>query len=368
MKFRYIGLGVSIGASLAALVAVGSYQKETILRPLELDGGVQAVAVPFLLASDGDLKLQIEVAREVQAEEARLPDPQTARPDASRPPETTPPATDPVETAPPMTEPPQTLPPETTPVETLPPETTPTEPAPTETAPPETMPPATDPVNGQSGGEKRFTPGTAGVFEPGPMVDESWFDDALFIGDSRTDGLRLYSRVGKADYFCSTGLSVYKVLTKECSDKNFDAQKLETLLDSRTYGKILICLGINECGGNLKSFIKAYGQLLDTVRAKQPNAVIILQAIMTCSPKKEAQNACFSPENIYQRNEAIRGLADGQTVFYIDVNTLFAGDDGYLPGNFSGDGCHLYAKYYPLWVDWMRCQVYNIPLKSQEQE
>ena len=362
MKFRYIGLGVSIGVSLAALVAVGSYQKETILRPLDLDGGVEAVAVPFLLAADGDLKLQVEAAREIRAEEARVPVPQTSSPEESGPAETNPPETKPVETAPPVTEPPETRPPETEPPETTPPETTPPETVPTETTPPETVPAD----SGPGGEELPFTPGTAGVFEPGPMVDESWFDDALFIGDSRTDGLRLFSRVGKADYFCSTGLSVYKVLKTECSDKNFENQKLESLLDSRTYGKILICLGINECGGRLDAYVRAYGQLLDTVRAKQPNAVIILQAIMTCSPKKEAQNACFSPANIYQRNEAIRTFADGQTVFYIDVNTLFAGEDGYLPDSFSSDGCHLYAKYYPLWVDWMRCQVYDIPLKGQE--
>ena len=31
--------------------------------------------------------------------------------------------------------------------------------------------------------------------------EESWFDDALFIGDSRMVGLSMYARLGEADYF-----------------------------------------------------------------------------------------------------------------------------------------------------------------------
>lgn len=348
MRFRYIGLGLAVAGSLAALAALGSYQKETILRPLALEEGINAVEVPFRLLTDEDLRLQIKLAEEMLAEEREnaLHVTVPTEPDPS---ETAPSETIPPETVPPETAPPETIPPETAPPETIPPET-----VPPETAPPETVPPVTDPSG------PPVTPGSAGVFEPGPMVDESWFDNALFIGDSRTDGLRLYSRLGTADYFCNTGLSVYSVLTKACSDKNFPAQTLEKLLGSRTYGKILIGLGINEAGSGLKSFLRAYEKLIDTVRQAQPDAVIIIQAIMTCSPKKERQNACFSPANLYERNEALRELAREKGVLYIDVNEVFADERGYLPEEFSGDGCHLYARYYPLWVKWIRSAVYAL--------
>ena len=41
--------------------------------------------------------------------------------------------------------------------------------------------------------------------------DSSYFDDALFIGDSRTVGLCEYGTLKNADYFASTGMSVYKL-------------------------------------------------------------------------------------------------------------------------------------------------------------
>ena len=37
-----------------------------------------------------------------------------------------------------------------------------------------------------------------------------YFADALFIGDSRTDGLRLYSGIKGADFYCYKGLTVSK--------------------------------------------------------------------------------------------------------------------------------------------------------------
>lgn len=366
MKLRYTGLGASMLVSLAAIAVVGSYQKDTILAPLDLDKGVNPIKVPFLLAADEDLKGRIELARELKSQEGE-PDgeelPKVTAPPETEPPETLPPETAPPETKPPETTPPETAPPETAPPETEPPETEPPATEPPETAPPGTEPPATEPSGTAppDSGEDDVTRGAGGVFEPGDMVDESWFDDALFIGNSRTDGLRLYARLGEADYFCSTGLSVYTVLKKECSDTNFPSQTLEELLDSRTYGKVLIGLGINESGSDIESFAKAYRNLVDLVREKQPNAVIILQSIMTCSPKKERQNAVFSPVNIHRRNEAIKAIADGETIFYIDVNVVFADGDGYLPEEFSSDGCHLYARHYPLWVEWLRSAVYDIP-------
>ena len=40
-------------------------------------------------------------------------------------------------------------------------------------------------------------------------VDASYFDDALFIGDSRTVGLKEYGTLNNATFFANTGLSIY---------------------------------------------------------------------------------------------------------------------------------------------------------------
>ena len=42
-------------------------------------------------------------------------------------------------------------------------------------------------------------------------VEMDYFSDALFIGDSRTDGLRLYSGIQGADFDCYKGLTIFEV-------------------------------------------------------------------------------------------------------------------------------------------------------------
>ena len=79
----------------------------------------------------------------------------------------------------------------------------------------------------------------------GPVYgeDESYFDDVLFIGDSRTVGLRDMARLGQADYFCNVGMTVYTMFREGSTDRNYSYQRLETLLTEKTYGKIYLCLG-----------------------------------------------------------------------------------------------------------------------------
>jgi lysophospholipase L1-like esterase len=184
-------------------------------------------------------------------------------------------------------------------------------------------------------------------------VDPSWFDKVLFIGDSRTVGLRDYARSGNAEYFCSVGMSVFNFKSRTASDKNFSDQKLETLLKSKTYDKIFISLGINECGYPLTTLMNAYTDLVNMVREHQPDAKIILQGIMAVSRSYAKNGSSFSPSNINKINDEIRGLSDGSSVYYIDVNEFFADEEGYLIKEVSGDGCHPNGKYYVVWSNWI---------------
>lgn len=258
--------------------------------------------------------------------------------------ESTPALTDPQNTTPPETTVPETTVPETTVPETTVPETT----VPETTVPETTAPPPVliDP-------RFDFTEGA---------VDESWYDDVLFIGDSRVVGLRDYARSGNADYFCSVGMSVFNCKTRAESDKDFPTQTLESLLSSRTYGKIFISLGINECGYPIDSLISAYSELVDMVRQYQPNATIVLQGIMAVSKNYAKNGSYFAPSNIRAINDRICQLSDGILTFYIDVNTVFTDSEGYLLTDISGDGCHLSAKYAAVWAQWISYAVGNIGL------
>lgn len=187
---------------------------------------------------------------------------------------------------------------------------------------------------------------TTAVTEPQiTAMDDGWFEKTLFLGDSRTCGLRDYARSGNADYFCDVGMNVFNITERTTSDVRFRNMNLDGVLSSFSYDKVFICLGINEAGYPLESFQNTYSSLIKKVRAYQPDATIILQGIMTVGRGKAAGSSYFSLENLSRFNACIESLADSAGVYYIDVNRPFSDEDGYLRKELSGDGCHLYGKY-----------------------
>lgn len=185
-------------------------------------------------------------------------------------------------------------------------------------------------------------------------VEESYFDDALFIGDSRTEGMAIYGRLGKADYFASSGMTVFNVLTKETQDINFSTTDLPSLLASKQYGKIYIMLGINELGYAMESIMQKYENILKDIVSAQPNAKIILCANIYVTKEKSAAVSWLSWENINRLNNNIAALADNKTIFYLDANELFCDDSGYMDPAKTGDGVHPYATGYQEWAGWLQ--------------
>jgi lysophospholipase L1-like esterase len=224
----------------------------------------------------------------------------------------------------------------------VPPESLVTEPAATATEePPTTVPPTT-------------VPPTTVVTEPPtePVPDESWFDDALFIGESRTVGMQSRGRLGNADYFCAESLTVYGVLGITASDANFPEQRLSALLSWKQYGKIYIHLGINELGGDLEKFAAQYQKVIDEIRRLQPDAHIILQSVLALGEGYSTREA-LSRENIQIMNDRIQALAEENGLLFSDVNPVMTNEEGYLIPDLTFDGCHLYTTGCEKWAQWL---------------
>ena len=189
---------------------------------------------------------------------------------------------------------------------------------------------------------------------PFTTVDAAYFDDALFIGDSHTDGFKDYAGLPNADYLCHNGLTVWSAVGgKPVFSTPGGKKTLEQALGEKQYGKVYLMLGINELGtGSTEDWIAQYRVVLDEVRTLQPDAIIFLQAIFHTTQEK-SETSYFKNETIDARNAALRELADGKDVFYIDCNPVFDDDTGALTAEYSGDGVHVKAAYYTMWRDYL---------------
>lgn len=183
------------------------------------------------------------------------------------------------------------------------------------------------------------------------QVDESYFDDALFIGDSRTVGLRDYTDLSEhADFYCETSLTIQKILEEDFPGLG----TVEEALSNKEYGKIYIMLGINELGvGTTEDFIEKYSEVIAFLHETEPEAKIFIQGIMRVTGKKHNSDAIFNNNNINARNNAIATLADNEQIFYIDVNEVVCDEEGNLNTDYTYDQLHLLGMYNDLWKQFL---------------
>lgn len=184
-------------------------------------------------------------------------------------------------------------------------------------------------------------------------VEKAYFDDALFIGDSRTVGISEYGDLNNATFFANTGMSVYNVFEKNVSVPQVGKLKLEQLLTYKKFGKIYIMLGINELGYNQEKTLNKYKDLLKFIQEKQSNAIIYIEANLHVTAEKSNKDKIINNININKINNEISQLADNEKIFYIDVNEKFDDENGNLSSNYTQDNVHIYAKYYKEWSDWL---------------
>ncbi len=192
-------------------------------------------------------------------------------------------------------------------------------------------------------------------------ADVSYFDDALFIGDSRTVGLYEYGGLGNAEVFAHSGMSIYKVFKEEFELRSGERATLETALRTKKFGKVYIMLGINELGYDFTQTVGRFSDAISLIQQYQPDALIFLQANLHVTNAKSEESDMFNNTKINEFNQAVGELADGKKIFYLDVNPLYDDADGGLAEEFTSDHAHILGKYYVDWADFILQNAVKVP-------
>lgn len=207
-----------------------------------------------------------------------------------------------------------------------------------------------------------WTEGSAYDFsQPAPVsqaVDNSYFADAAFVGDSRTNGFMLFSGVGCGENLSSTGISVFKLAEKKALTIDGTKYTLLEALALKEYQKVYISLGINELGyTNDKGFKRNYSQAIDTIRALQPQAVIYIQGLIPVNEATILQTSgrdYLTNEHLRVYNDLLRQIAQEKRVVYLDLYADFVDENGSLPADASKDGVHLKKAGCQQWLTYLQ--------------
>jgi lysophospholipase L1-like esterase len=172
--------------------------------------------------------------------------------------------------------------------------------------------------------------------------------DFVLIGDSITDG---WPKRGADTY---ARFAPWKPLDLGVSGETTE-EVLWRLQNGELEGihpkVVMIMIGTNNIGhfADEKPEWVAAGvrKIIETVRAKQPQAKILLLAIFP----REATAQGMNRRRVEETNRLLPALADGKDVFFLDIGQKFLDPQGNLSPDIMPDGLHPNDKGYRIWLD-----------------
>lgn len=193
-------------------------------------------------------------------------------------------------------------------------------------------------------------------------VDVSWFDNSLFIGDSLTLAMSLYS-VGFPE---TTAFCAYKSITpKQFVDNivvnNEDGSQTAVFDEICTHDpdNIFILLGTNVMAtGTDVSLVAAYEMLVQKLQEQFPDADIYIQGLPPVTKTVSAERVTLTVNRIRKVNVQLAQMADENGCYYIDLNHALASEDGYLSTYIAQeDGIHLNQRGCEKWFEYLKTHV-----------
>lgn len=201
----------------------------------------------------------------------------------------------------------------------------------------------------------------------GDAVDLSYFDDAVFVGDSVSMSLQYYcassKALGKATFLCAGSLSPQNALwdvTPDSKHPVYKGQKLkvEDAVAAAGGKKVYIMLGINSLRAGVDACIADMTTLISRISAKSPDAQIILQSVTPMTKTSPITTNKLNNDVIYTYNSKLLELAQKNGWYYINVAECVAGKDTFLKSSYCSDpqtmGIHFNFEADKVWANYLR--------------
>ena len=202
---------------------------------------------------------------------------------------------------------------------------------------------------------ERILSSSALVPNSGSSVGDEYFDDAAFVGDAITEGIKLYEVMTNATVVAARGINLDNVFT---DDQIRTAQGNSTVmgaLEAAEPKKIYIMFGANGVGWFTEQhFTDVYTKFVQAVKEQHPDSQIYLQSILPVTQEFDDSREDISNDKINRYNELVVEIAEEQKVHYLDVASAFKDEKGCLPEDSNGDGMHFGNKYYQKWFDYLK--------------
>lgn len=183
-----------------------------------------------------------------------------------------------------------------------------------------------------------------------PVLYDSYFDDAVFVGDSVLKQLAIYQKeqrsrgntlLGQARFLSAAKYTLHAASLKAQTNKtslHYQGRAVtltEGLLQMEA-GKVVMMLGLNDHAGNrLDKDIARFERTIDNVREALPGVTFI--ALSLSPVARNRQSKTLTQQNLDAFNRELQALCERKEVPFIDIAILLKNDQGYLNLDYSND-------------------------------
>ena len=192
-------------------------------------------------------------------------------------------------------------------------------------------------------------------------LDDSWFDDVVFIGDSVTSSLETYIEqsgdLGDCLFLCRPSYSLRSAVSNEMKLQYGGVYyPIEDAILKSGQNKVFIMLGGNDFGllteriqGTMEYWEIVYNRIVE----KNPDVTIFIESVLPMHEKSETES--FNNELIDELNLEVMDFCEEKGITYVALDKYFKDKDNTLKEEYSLDHqIHINDEGIEVWIDQLK--------------
>lgn len=188
-------------------------------------------------------------------------------------------------------------------------------------------------------------------------VDDSYFEDAVFIGDSRMEGFRNFSGITKGSFLTAVGMEVANIYTTPQIATAKGSVLVMDALENINFTKVYMMLGTNELGAyDMTTVIDSYKEVITEVKtyAASTEPIIYIYSVPYVEEALVTTGDYINNTNVDLMNELILQMCYEEGYHYINLNEIMSDGSHSLLSGASEDGVHLTQTYCNKWLEYTK--------------
>lgn len=202
---------------------------------------------------------------------------------------------------------------------------------------------------------KEYNNVTSGKLSETSYVKSDYFENTIFLGDSRTVALKAHGFIKAENTFAVNGISHIGFMTEQFTDSVTGVSgDIFDIVKERKPEKIYVALGVNGVaflGRN--EFMNGYEKLIDKLMKASPDSTIIVQCILPVNEVTyTGKNRNLNNANIDAINVKLLEMTERKGIFFLDIANTMKNEGNQLADIYdNGDGIHYSFTGYSVVYD-----------------